>query len=76
VYDANALLRNAHGKDSGWPGVSDLRLIELYLDRATDAWRSLRMQAAATPGRYEIETAVKPGIGPASASRRLRLSRG
>ena len=51
-------------RTAGGRACSDLRLIELYLDRATDAWRSLRMQAAATPGRYEIDAAVKPGIGP------------
>ena len=33
---------------------ADLRLIELYLDRATDAWRSLRLQESATPGRYKV----------------------
>ena len=37
---------------SGLPYVGELRLIELYLDRATDAWRSLRLQESATPGRY------------------------
>ena len=58
VYEANVLL------DRRWPRVTHLHFIELYLDRATDAWRSLRMQAAATPGRYAIDDAVKPGTGP------------
>src|SRR6185503_7328189 len=40
-----------------------LRFIELYLDRATDAWRSLRLQSAATPGRYDISDSVRPGTG-------------
>ena len=42
-----------HGPDGKWPRVSHLHFIELYLDRATEAWRSLRMQEAATPGRYD-----------------------
>ena len=43
--------------------MSHLRFIELYLDRATDAWRSLRLQSEATPDRYKIAEAVKPGTG-------------
>jgi hypothetical protein len=62
VSDANELL-NDGPDDSRWPRVSELRLIELYLDRATEAWRSLRLQEKATPGRYEIADAVKIGDG-------------
>ena len=43
--------------------MSHLQFIELYLDRADEAWRSLRLQAAATPGRYAIDDSVKPGTG-------------
>jgi hypothetical protein len=64
VYEANALLQNEHGRDRKWPRVSHLRFIELYLDRATEAWRALRMQEAATPGRYAIADSVMPGTGP------------
>ena len=63
VYEANALLKGDHGDDRRWPCVSHLHFIELYLDRAAEAWRSLRMQAAATPGRYAIDDAVMPGTG-------------
>ena len=45
VYEANVLLHNDDGNNRTWPRVSHLHFIELYLDRATDAWRSLRMQA-------------------------------
>lgn len=62
VCDANELLNNVHD-DGRWPRVHDLRLIELYLDRATEAWRSLRLQEAATPGRYEVGDAVRIGDG-------------
>mgnify|MGYP003693674327 CR=1 FL=1 len=64
VYEANELLKDEHDSDEQWPRVSHLHLIELYLDRATEAWRSLRMQETATTGRYEISDAVKTGTGP------------
>jgi len=64
AYEANALLREAADGERRWPRVRHLQFVELYLDRATDAWRALRMQAAATPGRYVIDDAVKTGTGP------------
>ncbi len=64
VHDANVLLKDEHRRDGKWPRVSHLHFIELYLDRATEAWRSLRMQEAATPGRYGIDDAVAVGTGP------------
>jgi CHAT domain-containing protein len=64
VYEANGLLQAGVGDDRDWPRVSLLQFIELYLDRATDAWRALRLQATATPGRYAIDDAVKSGTGP------------
>lgn len=63
VSQANQLLADQDREDLASPRVSHLRFIELYLDRATEAWRSLRLQAEATPGRYEIDPAVKPGTG-------------
>ena len=63
VDHANMLLRGEDGKDA-WPHVSHLHFVELYLDRATEAWRALRLQAAATPGRYALDDAITPGIGP------------
>ncbi len=64
VFEANQLLKERQNGDKGWPVVSHLNLIELYLDRAAEAWRALRMQEAATPARYKITEAVKPGTGP------------
>jgi tetratricopeptide (TPR) repeat protein len=65
VYEANELLRGQRKSDGkAYPRVGQLRLIELYLDRATEAWRSLKMQATATPDRYEITKEVKTGTGP------------
>lgn len=66
VHQANRLLAGEEREDLVSPRVSHLRFIELYLDRATDAWRSLRLQAEATPRRYRIADAVKPGTGALS----------
>jgi hypothetical protein len=68
VREANERLDDARSEserpaDRLWPRVSHLRLIELYLDRATEAWRALQMQAAATPGRYVVSEAVQSGAG-------------
>ena len=39
VYEANELLGGERaGNGKAWPRVSELRFIELYLDRATEAW--------------------------------------
>jgi CHAT domain len=65
VYEANELLNGNHEKDGrNWPQVGHLRLIELYLDRATEAWRALKMQEGASPDRYKIFGEVKRGTGP------------
>jgi hypothetical protein len=58
VRDAN--LRLARAK---WPCVCHLRLVELYMDRSTDAWRSLKLLDAANPGCYLIGDAVIDGLG-------------
>jgi len=63
VYTANELL--GHGdRDERWPSVRHLKLVELYLDRATEAWRALKLQADANPERYDITGDVKTGVGP------------
>lgn len=45
------------------PRVNKLHLIELYLDRATEAWRALRVQASATPEQLAVTDAIQIGIG-------------
>ncbi|MEP6608105.1 MAG: CHAT domain-containing protein [Burkholderiaceae bacterium] len=47
----------------GWPRVGHLYLIELYLDRATEAWRALQVQHSATPGRFAVADVVRSGTG-------------
>jgi len=49
--------------ESGWPLVDHLLLVELYLDRASDVWRALQVQAAAAPAEYDMTEFVKPGVG-------------
>jgi CHAT domain-containing protein len=54
---------NHHLQDNGWPTLSRLIFIEWYLDRASDAWRALQIQADATPGLLEVEGQVQSGTG-------------
>ncbi len=63
VVEANERLHEFGGDDAP-PRVVRLELTELYLDRATEAWRALRLQEAATPGRFQVDDAVAPGTGP------------
>ena len=48
----------------GWPQVGELTLVELYLERASDAWHGLQVLAAAAPGRFEVGTTIASGVGP------------
>ncbi|HVJ25885.1 MAG TPA: hypothetical protein VM493_00025, partial [Vicinamibacterales bacterium] len=67
VYQANVRIAEENeergSSSTGSPRVAQLRFIELYLDRATDAWRSLRLQQAARPGRYVVDDVVEEGTG-------------
>ena len=47
----------------GWPLLAHLHLVELYLDRASEAWRALQVQAAASPSHWRIAGHVKAGAG-------------
>ncbi|MGQ0649768.1 MAG: CHAT domain-containing protein [Gemmatimonadaceae bacterium] len=58
VLDANASLR-----PSAWPVVQHLRLIELYLDRANEAWRALKVHAGSVPN-MTVADVVESGTGP------------
>lgn len=46
-----------------WPLCRRIRLIELYLDRATEAWRALRQQEEVTAGGFTVEDSVLEGRG-------------
>lgn len=65
VRDADLAIHemNARGADSAplrhWPRVGRLHLVELYLERATEAWRALRVQAAGVDGGFRIDPLIR-----------------
>jgi CHAT domain-containing protein len=54
---------NLRLKASGWPLLSHLVLIELYLDRASEAWRALQVLVARRASDWRIAEHVKAGAG-------------
>ncbi|AGW90392.1 CHAT domain-containing protein [Ralstonia pickettii] len=58
VREANRLLASA-----GWPVVECLSLVELYLDRAAEAWRALQLLVQACPGRFVIKPFIRSSPG-------------
>lgn len=45
-----------------WPQVRRLDFVEVYLDRATDAWAALRELEVAAPSRYRVAPTIRPGV--------------
>ena len=60
---------------SGWPLVSRLTLVELYLDRASEAWRALQVLATASPDRFELRADHRQRHRAAAPQARQRLPR-
>ncbi|WP_448107205.1 CHAT domain-containing protein [Pseudomonas azerbaijanoccidentalis] len=58
VRDANLRL-----KQRDWPTVSHLHLTELYLDRATDAWRAVQVLGVSRPKDFQVAPTIKTGTG-------------
>lgn len=58
VLDANLKLQK-----NGWPPVGQLTLVELYLDRASEAWRALQVQEIAAPNQLKLMGKVQFGPG-------------
>lgn len=58
-----ALEANLKLHDGGWPQLGRLILVELYLDRASDAWRALQLQELAAPNRLRLDGRVRSGPG-------------
>lgn len=58
VREANERLR-----ESDWPKIAQLHLVELYLDRASEAWRALQMLASTTPGCFSVAQTLRFGHG-------------
>ena len=63
VREANEQVLSDRNKQRAWPQVSDLRIIELFLDRATEAWRSLEALAAGAPDFYNLKAVIEKGTG-------------
>lgn len=63
VREANDQVSSDRNKRGAWPQVSDLHVIELYLDRATEAWRSLDALASGSSGLYTVDPVIVKGIG-------------
>lgn len=61
LWQLNERLRER--PDRQWPRVGELRLVELYADRAGEAWRALLVQAEAAPGHFQLAEAVVAGPG-------------
>ena len=62
--ELNARLDARHDPDlRRWPRITHVHLVELYLDRASEAWRALSAQAQASPGRYRLSSTIESGIG-------------
>jgi hypothetical protein len=47
----------------GKPGVGQLEFVELFLDRASEAWRALREQEGAAAGRWKLQEVIDSGPG-------------
>jgi hypothetical protein len=46
-----------------WPRVSQLKIIELFLDRASEAWNALQALAATDSAHFTVEPTIAEGIG-------------
>ena len=55
---------NLRALASGWPALASLTLVELYLDRATEAWQGLQLLAGAHAGTYKLAAQIRNGTGP------------
>ena len=62
VREANQRLATVQG--SGWPQVGELTFVELYLERASDAWHGLQVLATSAPGLYDVTPTIRSGVGP------------
>lgn len=57
-------LANQRLAQIGWPQVGSLTLVELYLERAADAWQGLQVLAAANPEMLRVAPRIEFGTGP------------
>jgi CHAT domain-containing protein len=50
--------------EARWSRVSRLTLVELYLERASDAWQGLKVLCTASPEQFELTPTIQSGVGP------------
>src|SRR5205085_12412852 len=67
-----ALEANLRLQNSRWPQLAHLTLVELYLERAGDAWRGLQLQEHSAPSRLHVEGKIR--FGPGALRRSLDSS--
>jgi tetratricopeptide (TPR) repeat protein len=63
VREANDQLSVERSERQRWPRVGHLQIIELYLDRASEAWRALQTLATASPALYSLSPVIAETIG-------------
>ena len=62
VLEANKVLEKLPGHQR-LPLVADLRFVELYLTRASDAWEAIAMAVHASPGQFVVTDRIIEGSG-------------
>ena len=62
VREANQRLGSV--VDARWPRVSHLMLVELYLERASDAWQGLHVLKISAPNEFDVTPTIQSGVGP------------
>ena len=67
--------RRGRRRAQRWPRVSHLQIIELYLDRASEAWRALQVLAAAAAGPLRRRADHRSRASARCAGRGRRLPR-
>ena len=63
VREANDQLSVERSGRQRWPRVGHLQIIELFLDRAGEAWRSLHALSTASPALFTLSRVIEEGIG-------------
>jgi hypothetical protein len=54
---------NQRLREVGWPVVGRLEFVELFLDRATEAWQALQVLEEAMPQAYALADTLEAGLG-------------
>jgi tetratricopeptide (TPR) repeat protein len=63
VREANEQLAEDGTVPPRWPRVDQLKMIELFLDRASEAWNAVQALAASAPTLYTVGLTIELGTG-------------